>query len=103
MPFEFCVPVPVSERHPTGQQCFDIPVLVDQQVIFGPPEPPERVEFRDWRILATIDSLAEGLSAGIGRDLVESVGLKMQEAQRALGPGMTLSRTPVADRSVRAA
>ena len=66
MPLLFCVTVPVSPVYPRGQHCFEIPILVNREWKFVPPEPPEQAEFRDWRILATIDELARTLSRDRG-------------------------------------
>ena len=69
MPLLFCVTVPVSPVYPRGQHCFEIPILVNREWKFVPPEPPEQAEFRDWRILATIDELARTLSRDRGHPL----------------------------------
>ena len=87
----FCLKVPVSDRFPEGRMCFDIPDLI-REWKFGPPEPPEQAEFRNWRILATIDELAGRLSGDLGRDIVESVAAKIRAVDRDLGEGASLSR-----------
>jgi hypothetical protein len=90
--FEFCLKVPVSEENPDGRVCYFIPILIDEHWKFGPPPPDDHLNFRDWRILATIDELAASLSRDRGREIIESVSARLAEADRSLGDAASLSR-----------
>lgn len=92
MPLVMCEKVPVSSRYPDGLYCWRIQPfkLPDLDLEHEIPGPGPRL--RDLRLLATIEGLAEDMTRDGGRDIIDLVTAKIDEANRALHEGASLTR-----------
>jgi hypothetical protein len=75
----------VTDENPDGLVCIFIPTVVNREWKFGPPDPPEHVDFHDLTILRNIHELASGLSRNQGVDIMQSVNAMFESTTRRLG------------------